>query len=98
MAESTATLGTSTPVIPQDVVLTEAAPNILIDGISGVSVINGVVKINCYAVHQVAAQENKPFLALRLAMSLTTLVGIHGAISQLISEFEKSGLIQRPSD
>ena len=70
---------------PQDLVFPTVAPDILVDGLSGVSVINGVVRMNMFTVKQTAPTEQRAILLFRLCMSLSTFPAFHDAIRALIT-------------
>jgi hypothetical protein len=80
---------------PQDILIPESAPDILIDGISGVAVINGIVRLNCVSIRPIGPVEQRPTLVARLLLSPETFKSIHSALSQVLEEFEKSGVVSK---
>jgi hypothetical protein len=82
-------------VSPTDIYIPDNVPDILIDGISGISVINGIVRLNCFSVQQTSPSEQKPRLVARLILSADTLATIHTGMTKVLAEFEENGLISR---
>ena len=94
-AEVTPNQQVEVPVNPQEVIIPSAAPDILIDGISGVSVINGIVRLSLSSVRQVTASDQKPVLIARLCLSISSFVNLYDALTKLMVEFEKNGVVVR---
>ena len=79
----------------QDAVPRDNTPDIFIDAIGSVSVVNGVLRMNCYAVQPTAANEQKTALVLRLAMAIPTLLATYQGFGYLLAEFEKRGIVTK---
>ncbi len=74
----------------------ENAPEILVDGYQGVSITNGVVKINFFTTRVVPnTTEHIQQIALVLDMSPGTLLQVQEALTNLVKELEKSKVIVR---
>lgn len=75
-----------------------AAPEIFIDGYQGVTVINGVTKFNCYSVSLGADGAEERRVVLRLSCAVPTVVGLHAALTEIIAEMKRAGLIRETLD
>lgn len=76
---------------PEQVVAPDAVPELLIDGVSNVAVVNGVARLSCIAIRAVPGGQTQTVqLVLRLAMAVPTLIGVNRAISQVIRQIEES--------
>lgn len=82
-------------VAAQDVVHEAGFPTILIDGISGVAIINDIVRLDCFNVQLVAQNDQKPIKVARLIMSAPALVNIHAGLGLLIEQFKKDGIVSK---
>jgi hypothetical protein len=84
------------PINPNEVLFSgTGVPEVLIDGMVGASIVNGIVRLNCFSVQQLTATEQKPAVILRLAMSLSTFVSLQQALTNMLAEFEKNAVISR---
>ena len=87
-------------VLPEQPKLTRLAeaPEVFIDGYQGAIVANGTVKLNCFSVaSDPVAGEAAHICVLRLAMSVPTLVQVRDAMSELIGNLQKDGVISDAS-
>ena len=75
------------------------APEILIDGYQGAIVTNGTVKLNCFSVAiDPTVGEPTHICTARLAMSVSTLVQVRDALTNLISDLQRDGVITDASE
>jgi hypothetical protein len=73
-----------------------SSPEIYADGYQGVSIANGVAKLNFYTnAFDPSTGKISKVAAVRLACSVTVLVGIHEALGRLVRDLEKQGVVQR---
>jgi hypothetical protein len=79
----------------QNVLPRDNTPDIFIDAMGDVSVINGVVRFNCYAVQPTASNQQNTALVLRLAMAIPTVVATYQGFASLLAEFEKRGIVTK---
>ena len=71
-----------------------AAPEFYVDGFQGVVVANGVAKLNFFSVaFDTEAGAAANVCALRLALSLTALISVRDALSALVADLEKDGVV-----
>lgn len=72
------------------------APEIYVDGYTGLAIRNGVAKFNCYSSRMAAdLSEGQNVLTLTLAMPLPTVVSFYEALGRLLDELEEQGHIRR---
>jgi hypothetical protein len=74
----------------------ETCPEIFIDGYQGVSAGHGIVKLNFFSEMldpNLGTIRRVP--ACRLTLSIVNLVSIHTALGELLSSFDRDGLIVR---
>jgi hypothetical protein len=76
-------------ITAEDILFREDTPTILVDGIGGVTVVNGIARLDCFSVQLVAHNAQKPVTVARLVLSLPTLTAIHRGISRLLQQIEK---------
>jgi len=79
----------------QDALPRDNTPDIFIDAIGGVSMVNGVLRMSCYAFQPTASNEQKTVLVLRLAMGIPTLLATYQGFGHLLTELEKRGIITK---
>jgi hypothetical protein len=80
-------------ISPKDVVFpASGVPEIVVDGIAGMSVINGVARLNLFSVQQIGANEQRPTVVLRLAISVPTLINIQRGLTTVVSAMERAGV------
>lgn len=84
------------PINPAQIVFSDAAPAHLIDGIAGIAIVNGIVRIVCFTMKQTAPDEQHPVVTANLHFSIPTLMNMHQAVSGLLQELEKNGVIAKP--
>lgn len=71
-------------------------PEIYVDGYQGVTYKDGIVKLNYYSL-ALDPKSNTSYreVVLRLALSVGTVVQVHNALGQLLSDLETKGLVRR---
>ena len=71
--------------------------DIFIDGVGNVSVQAGLVRIELMGLDKLPPEGTPPVLEVseRLAMSLETMLRMHGALSEIVSQMESKGLIKK---
>lgn len=68
------------------------APEVFVDGFHGVSVANGVVKVNFYSMlGQPTPKDAK--CVVRVSMSVGTFVQVRDVFSELIESFNRDGVL-----
>ena len=73
-----------------------SAPEIYVDGYHGVSVANGVAKLNFFTTaFDPQTEKISKVAALRLTCSMSVLVAIYEALGQTLTDLEKQGIMQR---
>jgi hypothetical protein len=87
--------GKLTPLDNEPTIDNPDAPSILCDGYAGVSINAGVARFAFYAVrYNSSAKKNEKRHVLDLAMPIGVLMVTHQAMSELISDMQKNGMIQ----
>ena len=72
------------------------APEIFVDGYSGVSIRAGVIKFNFFTSRlKPDLSKGEDVLACRLAMATPTVASVHQALGRLLDDMEKDGIIRR---
>lgn len=72
------------------------APQILVDGYTGSSSINGVARFAFYAVlFDAESKQNQRVVNLHLSMPVPTMIAVHQALGELLEHLKKSGMIQQ---
>ena len=79
-------------VDPQKVIYDANVPEILVDGITAATVINGVLRLSLASVQQIAPNEQQPRVVLRLAISLSSFLSFQQAVNQLMAEFQGNAI------
>lgn len=72
----------------------DRAPEVFMDGVQGVILTNGVVKLNLYS--EMSDPNGGPVQrtgVARLGMSIPVMVALHGMLGNLMDDFREKGII-----
>lgn len=74
--------------------------DIFVDGIGKISVQAGLARIELMGLEKVPPKGTPPSFDVteRLAMSLETMLRMHGALSEIVSQMESKGLVKKNMD
>jgi hypothetical protein len=74
--------------------------DLFVDGIGNIAVQAGLVRMELTQIQALPAEGASPVLEIteRLAMSLETMLKLHGALSEIVNQMEHKGLIRKKSD
>jgi hypothetical protein len=74
--------------------------DIFVDGIGNISVQAGLARIELMGLQKLPSEGTSPAFDVseRLAMSLETLLRMHGALSEIVNQMESKGLIKKNAD
>lgn len=74
--------------------------DIFVDGIGNISVQAGLARIELMGLQKVPPEGTSPSFDVseRLAMSLETMLRMHGALSEIVNQMESKGLIKKNAD
>lgn len=74
--------------------------DIFVDGIGNISVQAGLARIELMGLQKVPPEGTSPSFDVseRLAMSLETMLRMHGALSEIVNQMESKGLIKKNVD
>jgi len=78
-------------VDPNEILYDVYVPEILIDGITTASVVNGILRLNLVSVQQTGPSTQQPRVVLRLAISLSSFPYFQEAINRLAEGFRDAG-------
>ena len=70
----------------------DGTPEIYIDGVASVVVLNGVAKFRCFSVGANPNDQSAATVVLRLAMALPALASVHELMGRLIHDLKISGV------
>ena len=71
-------------------------PEIYVDGYQGVTYKDGIVKLNFFSLAlDPATNASYREAVMRMALSVGTVMQIHGALGQLIADLERKGVMRR---
>jgi len=73
----------------------EDTKEVFVDGFQGISIRNGVAKVNFFTSRQNEKSEVERVGAVILTMSLMDLIAIADGLNNVIAEIEKKGMIKR---
>src|SRR5438094_470055 len=76
----------------------QAAPEIFVDGFQGVTVTNGVAKLNCFSIDVAANGSEERRIVLRLACHVGTMDAIQTALARILQEMKDAGVIREVED
>lgn len=73
----------------------DGVPDILVDGMKGASVLNGVIRLEMTQgrTPDIAGAPPEQVPVARLVMGLPALLGLHEGLSQLIEALKKDGAV-----
>lgn len=72
-----------------------SAPALYVDGFTGISLANGVVKLNMHADHFNSSTDAiERHIITRLVMPVAVLVSLSQGLQQLVEQMKKDGAIQ----
>ncbi len=69
------------------------APEFHVDGLGGISIRNGVAKLNFFTVRHSKAGIDEPTGAVTLSISLADLVAMAGGLNSALAQLQGQGLI-----
>ena len=74
--------------------------DIVVEGVGKISVQAGISRIELTQLKKLPAEGASPELdiAERLALSLETMLKLHGALSEIVAQMEAKGLIRKNTD
>jgi len=74
--------------------------DIFVDGVGNISVQAGLSRIELTQLKKLPAEGATPEFDIteRLAMSLETMLKLHGALSEIVAQMEAKGLIRKNTD
>lgn len=72
----------------------DGVPEIWIDGVAGVAIVNGIAKLRCFSAGTIPDSPETGMIVLRLAMGLPVLVAIHELLGRIVTDLRSAGTIQ----
>lgn len=73
----------------------DGVPEIVIDGIAGVVILNGVAKFRCFSAGTDPDKQEMATIVLRLSMGTPVIVNIHEILGRIIRELNLSAAPQQ---
>lgn len=71
------------------------APEILIDGFQGMSLVGGVAKLRCFSARPTPEHPNAAALVLRLAMPAPAVKALYDTLGQIIPKMVQDGFLPK---
>ena len=80
---------------PANVVNTDylTVPEIHVDGLGGISVRNGVAKLNFFSIRRTRTGVEEPQGVLTVTISLADLIGMTGGLNSAVGQLQSQGVI-----
>jgi hypothetical protein len=75
----------------------DGVPDILIDGVAGVAIINGVAKFRCFAAGTNPDEPTVGQIVVRIGMGLNVLIAVHDLMDRIIADLRTSGALPPPA-
>jgi hypothetical protein len=74
----------------------DGVPDILIDGIAGVAIINGVAKFRCFAAGTIPDEPSIGQIVVRIGMGVHVMIAVHDLMGRIIADLRTSGVLPPP--